>query len=76
MLKGEGSFWTIVHASYMARDISRTDVREIVQLGLKEARGSYKVVARLFTLEPQDYKRFLSFLRKHNCQLAFQDYRR
>jgi len=26
-------------------------------------------------MEPSDYKRFLSFLRKHDCQLPFKDYR-
>jgi hypothetical protein len=32
-------------------------------------------VARLFNLEPNDYKRFLNFLRKHECQLPFKEYR-
>jgi hypothetical protein len=26
-------------------------------------------------MEPRDYKRFLNFLRKHECQLPFKDYR-
>ena len=26
-------------------------------------------------IEPHHYKRFLNFLRKHNCQLPFKDYR-
>lgn len=76
MKRREGTFWTIVHSKYMARDLSRTNVREIVQRGLEEARGNYKIVARLFNLEPQDYKRFLNFLRQHDCQLSFKDYRR
>ena len=42
---------------------------------LAEARGNYKVVARLFNMEAGDYKKFLNFLRKHNCQLPFKDYR-
>ena len=29
----------------------------------------------LFQMPPDDYKRFLNFLRKHNCQLAFQPFR-
>ena len=42
--------------------------------GLEEARGNYKIVARLFNMEPRDYKRFLNFLRKHDCQLPFKEY--
>jgi hypothetical protein len=26
-------------------------------------------------MEPRDYKRFLNFLRKHDCQIPFKDYR-
>ena len=40
-----------------------------------EARGNYKIVAQLFNLESRDYKRFLNFLRKHDCQLPFRDFR-
>ena len=34
-----------------------------------------KIVAQLFNLESQDYKKFLNFLRKHECQLPFREYR-
>ena len=50
-------------------------MRGIVRRGLAEARGNYKIVVRLFNMEPGDYKRFLNFLRKHDCQLPFQEYR-
>ena len=43
--------------------------------GLEEARGNYKIVARLFNMESRDYKRFLNFLRKHDCQIPFKEYR-
>jgi DNA-binding NtrC family response regulator len=69
------SFWSVVYPLYMQREITRTNVREVVRKGLEEARGNYKIVARLFNLEPQDYKRFLNFLRKHDCQLPFKEYR-
>ena len=45
------------------------------QAALEEARGNYKIVARLFNMEARDYKRFLNFLRKHDCQLPFKEYR-
>ena len=38
-------------------------------------RGVTTIVAKLFNLEPREYKRFLNFLRKHDCQLPFKEYR-
>jgi len=70
------SFWTVVYPLYMQREITKESIREIVRRGLEEARGSYKIVAKLFNLEPNEYKRFLNFLRKHDCQLPFKEYRR
>ena len=59
----------------MQREITRTHVRELVRKGLEEARGNYRIVARMFNLESRDYKRFLNFLRKHDCQLPFKEFR-
>ena len=69
------SFWTVVYPLYMQREITRSNVRELVRRGLEESRGNYKIVARMFNLEPHEYKRFLNFLRKHDCQLPFKDFR-
>ena len=69
------SFWTAVYPLFMRREITRSDVRELVRKGLEEARGNYKMVARIFNMEPRDYKRFLNFLRKHDCQVPFKEYR-
>jgi hypothetical protein len=66
------SFWTDVYPLYMNREITRANVRDLVHKGLEEARGNYKIVAKLFNLEPREYKRFLNFLRKHDCQLPFK----
>lgn len=69
------SFWTTVYPLFMEREITRANVREIVRKGLEEARGNYKIVARIFNMESRDYKRFLNFLRKHDCQIPFKEYR-
>jgi DNA-binding NtrC family response regulator len=69
------SFWQTVYPLYMNREITRANVRELVHKGLEQARGNYKIVLRLFNMEPTDYKRFLNFLRKHDCQLPFKEYR-
>jgi transcriptional regulator with GAF, ATPase, and Fis domain len=75
MAKGRQSFWTAVYPLYMRREITRANVRDLVRMGLQETRGSYKLVAKMFNLQPQDYRRFLSFLRKHDCQLPFHEFR-
>jgi DNA-binding NtrC family response regulator len=69
------SFWNVVYPLYMNREITRANVRDLVHKGLEEARGNYKIVLRLFNMESTDYKRFLNFLRKHDCQLPFKEYR-
>jgi two-component system response regulator AtoC len=69
------SFWTVVYPLYMRREITRSNVRDVVRKGLQEARGNYKIVARLFNMESRDYKRFLNFLRKHDCQVPFKEFR-
>ena len=69
------SFWTSVYPLYMQREITRTHVRDVVQKGLEEARGNYKIMVQLFNMEAGDYKKFLNFLRKHQCQLPFKDFR-
>jgi DNA-binding NtrC family response regulator len=69
------SFWSTVYPMYMAREITRANVRDVVRRGLEEARGNYKIVARIFNMESREYKRFLNFLRKHDCQLPFKEYR-
>jgi transcriptional regulator with GAF, ATPase, and Fis domain len=69
------SFWTTVYPLFMGREITRSNVRDLVALGLQESRGNYKIVARIFNMEQRDYKRFLNFLRKHDCQISFKEYR-
>jgi transcriptional regulator with PAS, ATPase and Fis domain len=75
LIEQRESFWSTVYPLFMEREITRSNVRELVRRGLEEARGNYKIVARLFNMEPRDYKRFLNFLRKHDCQIPFKEYR-
>jgi len=75
LVEDRESFWSAVYPLYMNREITRSNVRDLVRKGLEEARGNYKIVLRLFNMETSDYKRFLNFLRKHNCQLPFKEYR-
>ena len=75
-LVGEGaSFWSEVYEPFMARDLTRQDLRELVRLGLEHTRGNYKLLVTSFNLPAEDYKRFLNFLRKYQCHVPFQRFR-
>ena len=73
---GHESFWQAVYDPFAAHDLTREDVRAVVRRGLTETRGNYRLLVRLFNMDERDYKRFLSFLRKHGCHIAFQEHRR
>ena len=75
LVEDRESFWTAVYPLYMQLEITRSNIRDLVGKGLAEARGNYKIVAQLFNLDSRDYKKFLNFLRKHECQLPFREYR-
>lgn len=75
VVEGQQSFWTVVYPLFMNREITKANVRDLVGKGLEQSRGNYKIVARLFNMAPTDYKRFLNFLRKHECQVPFREYR-
>jgi len=57
------------------RDLTRADLRFIIRRGLQETAGSYKLLVELLNMKPTDYKRFLNFLRKHECQVPFERFR-
>ena len=75
MTTAQESFWTVVYEPFMLRDMTRETVRAVVRRGLQQTRGNYRLVAQLFSLAPQDYKRFLNFLQKYECHMPFQKFR-
>jgi transcriptional regulator with GAF, ATPase, and Fis domain len=75
MLAQGESFWSVVYPLFMARDITREDLRKIIRIGLEKTSGNYRLLTRRFGMADEDYKRFLGFLRKHECHLPFQRFR-
>lgn len=69
------SFWSAVYAPFMSRDITREDLRGLVRKGLEQTNGNYRLLTELLNMPIGDYKRFLGFLRKHHCHVAFQQFR-
>jgi DNA-binding NtrC family response regulator len=75
MLEQGESFWSAVYPQFMARDLTRDDLRKVIKIGLEQSSGNYRLLTRLFGMADEDYKRFLGFLRKHECHLPFQRFR-
>ena len=75
MLRHGESFWSAVYPLFMSRDLTRNDLRRIIEIGLEQTNGNYRSLVALFNMPSEDYKRFLGFLRKHNCHLPFQRFR-
>lgn len=75
MLENGESFWSVVYPTFMSRDLTRDDLRKVVQIGLETTNGNYRLLIQLFNMPEDDYKRFLGFLRKHDCHLPFQRFR-
>jgi DNA-binding NtrC family response regulator len=69
------SFWATVHAPFLDHELTRRDLRLLVKRGLLLARGNYTVLARMFNIPPDEYKRFMDFLRKHDCNLPYRTFR-
>jgi two-component system, NtrC family, response regulator HydG len=75
IVKDGQSFWSAVYAPFISRDLTRDDLRGLVKKGLERTAGNYKVLVELFNMPPDDYKRFLGFLRKYHCHMPFQQFR-
>ncbi|MCC7125822.1 MAG: sigma-54-dependent Fis family transcriptional regulator [Acidobacteria bacterium] len=75
MLRQGESFWSAVYPVFMQRDMTRDELRRIIEIGLESTNGNYRLLVALFNMPPDDYKRFLGFLRKHSCHLPFQRFR-
>lgn len=68
-------FWKAVQTPFIDRELTKSDVREIIRRGLQQTQGSYRKLIELFHLSEADYKRFLAFLAHHDCHLPFQRFR-
>ena len=72
---GQMTFWETVYPQFIRRDLTRSDVRELVRRGLASTRGNYRALCPLFGVPMSDYKRFLNFLAAHECTLDYRGFR-
>ncbi len=75
LVDGGYSFWEHIHPLFMNRDITRQDMRQLVQRGLCATTGNYRALLQLFRMPPEDYKRFMNFLATHDCRAEFREFR-
>jgi len=68
LASGEESFWDVVHAPFMDRELNRSEVRQIIDIGLSSTRGSYKRLVEVFGIDASDYLKFMDFLRHHRLK--------
>jgi DNA-binding NtrC family response regulator len=65
---GPEDFWTAVHEPFMKRDLNRVQVKAFVRKGLLDSQGSYQRLIARMGLPPDDYQRFMDFLRHHDLK--------
>jgi transcriptional regulator with GAF, ATPase, and Fis domain len=68
MVGGDEGFWDAIYQPFMERDLNRAEVREVLAEGLRLAGGSYKNLLDCFGIEPDDYLKFMDFLRHHKLK--------
>jgi DNA-binding NtrC family response regulator len=75
LVRQSASFWEHVYPMFLARDITRHDLRELIRRGLRESRGRYKSMLTLFGMPSGDYRRFMNFLTAHDCGVGVREFR-
>ncbi len=73
---GQGGFWREIHQPYRERNLTRAQLLEAVREALTEAKGSYKQAARLMGVAPDEYNRFLDFLKNSHAKPDYREFRK
>ena len=69
LVRGE-SFWDVVYTPFLAHDLTRQQMRDVIQAGLDQCQGRYNALTELFNMPKRDYRRFLGALKKFDCLVA------
>jgi hypothetical protein len=68
-------FWAVVHQPFKVRELTRHDLKNLIDAGLRQTCGSYRGLLSVFNLPSSDYKRFHAFLYQQRCNLPVAAYR-
>lgn len=66
------SFWSAVYPLFMKREITRTDLRDLMGRALQRARGDGQELVRVLNMPDSDRQKFARFLRKYDCELHIE----
>lgn len=69
------SFWELVHAPYLNRDLNNEQIRCLLEHALARCGGTYTSLLKHFGLPENQYQRFMDFLRTHNLKLEGEQLR-
>ena len=72
---GGDAFWSLVRDPFRDRQLTKEQVRDLIREALQATQGSYKQAAQLMGISPQDYNRFMDFLRNSGTKLDFRSFR-
>ncbi len=67
-IKKGKTFWEVVKTPFLNRDLNRSEVREVIRLGLEQSGGKYVNLIKTFNLSDSEYKSFMKFLNKNRLQ--------
>lgn len=69
MLKGE-SLWENVRRKFLRRELNKEDLRKLILKGFeKTEKRTYKELCRLFGIPSNEYKKFISFIHRHDLKI-------
>jgi hypothetical protein len=65
LTRENGDFWSLVHRPYLQKDLNRNQVKQIIQLGMRESRTqNLKTIGRHLGIAPGDWRKFYLFIRR------------
>jgi transcriptional regulator with GAF, ATPase, and Fis domain len=65
LIEGKTNFMTDVHQAYLNRDLNRSELRELIRMGLQYGNGKFKDLSMMFNC---DYDRLMGFIRHHDLK--------
>lgn len=63
------SFWSAVYPLFMKREITRTDLRDLVSRACAATSGNVDDLLRVLNMSRRDRRRFVRFLEKYGCAI-------
>jgi hypothetical protein len=65
LTREKGDFWSLVHRPYLRKDLNRNQVKQIIQLGMRESRTqNLKTIARHLGIATDEWRKFYLFIRR------------